>query len=244
MDINIFKKLNFSDKHIQVYMALLQLGPSSVRALAEHSGVNRGTTYDILKWLQDEGVVNFYHKDKKQYFVAESPEKLEVILENRQKDLVSVKDELGKAIPELKAMYSKHGENPMVRYFDSKGIRSILEDVLQTTSSLDEKVYRVYSAVQVREFLYEIFPDYTDQRIQHDVHVKAIALGEGGKTAGLDERKWLSKNSNASTYIFIYGNKTAYISLNVAGQPIGVVIENQGIADVQKNVFDSLWENL
>ena len=46
VDISLLKKLGFTDKCAQVYLALLRLGPSSVRALAEESGLNRGTTYD------------------------------------------------------------------------------------------------------------------------------------------------------------------------------------------------------
>ena len=70
MNINYLKKLGFSDKVAKVYLGLLLLGPSSVRTLAEHVEYNRGTTYDALKWLQEEGVVSFFKKDSKQHFVA------------------------------------------------------------------------------------------------------------------------------------------------------------------------------
>ena len=62
MNINYLKKLGFSDKTAKVYLGLLLLGPSSVRALASHVEYNRGTTYDALKWLQEEGVVSFFKK--------------------------------------------------------------------------------------------------------------------------------------------------------------------------------------
>ena len=61
MDLNFLKKLGFSDKEANVYIALLRLGPSSVRVLADECNLNRGTTYDALKWLQQQGLVNFFH---------------------------------------------------------------------------------------------------------------------------------------------------------------------------------------
>ena len=71
--IDRLKHLGFSEKEIKVYTTLLGLKQASVRQLAMASGVNRGTTYDILKSLMREGMTSYFHKEKKQYFVAESP---------------------------------------------------------------------------------------------------------------------------------------------------------------------------
>ena len=87
MDISILKKIGFSDKTAIIYLTLLQLGPSSVRALAAKAQLNRGTTYDALKWLQEQGVVNYFHKDTRQYFVAEAPEKLQTMAASRKQEI-------------------------------------------------------------------------------------------------------------------------------------------------------------
>ena len=77
MDIQvIFKNFGLSEKEIAVYLALIELGPSSVREIAAKSKVNRGTSYDILKSLIALGIVSYYNKESKQYFIAEQPEKL------------------------------------------------------------------------------------------------------------------------------------------------------------------------
>ena len=65
MDIAFLKKLGFNDKTAKIYLALVKLGPSSVRSLAEFCGLNRGTTYDALKWLQEQSMVSFYRKKSK-----------------------------------------------------------------------------------------------------------------------------------------------------------------------------------
>ncbi len=51
-------ELGLSAKETQVYLTLLRRGPSSVRHVAEAAQVNRGTTYDILKSLQEQGLVS------------------------------------------------------------------------------------------------------------------------------------------------------------------------------------------
>lgn len=244
MDVNLLKKLGFTDKTAEIYLTLLRLGPSSVRKLAEKCELNRGTTYDALKWLKDKGVVNYYNKESKQMFVAEDPEKLHIMVREEQEILNNVDLKLNRFIPELQALHNKGGERPVARYFSANEISDILEDVLNTCEETDNKSYYIYSAEGVRKYLYEQFPTFSDVRISKEISVKVIAIGEGGETRGLDERKWLKAKTGTPTYIIIYSGKTAYISLDAKGEPVGVVIQNDGVYQTQKMVFDSLWDSL
>ncbi len=244
MDIGLLKKLGFSDKSAQIYLALLTLGPSSVRSIAEFCELNRGTTYDALNWLKDEGVVNYYHKDTKQHFVAEDPEKLHKMVRERQESLQSIDRGLDKFIPELSALHHKGGDRPVARYFSRRELSHILQDVLDTCEHSEEAMYRIYSTEGVREFLYENFLTFSDVRVAKGISVKVIALGEGGELRGLDERKWIEAIDTKPTYIIIYPGKTAYVSLDAKGEPVGVVIENDGVSDMQKFLFDKMWGNL
>lgn len=244
MEISVLKKLGFSDKSAKIYLALLSLGPSSVRTLAGHAGLNRGTTYDALKWLQEQGIVSFYKEKSKQHFVAEHPERLHSILRNREEELNRTHRKLESFIPELVALHNSGGERPVAKYFSSTELSQILEDVLKTCENSEEKMYRIYSVEGIREYLYEDFPTFSDVRVAKGIGVKVIAIGEGGELRGLDERRWLNSKTDTPTYIFIYPGKTAYISLNAKEQPVGVVIENGGVSQTQRIIFDNLWESL
>lgn len=259
MNISVLKKIGFSDKSAQVYLALLRLGPSSVRSLAEETGLNRGTAYDMLKQLQEQRVVTFYKKDTKQQFVAEAPEKLQTLLRDRQEELSRTESDLSKFVTELEALHHSGKTKPVARYYGKAELHKILEDVLATTETSEEKLYRVYSTEGVREYLYADFPTFSDVRVAKGITVKAIALGDGGELRGLDERKWLGtldtnpsqpplkgeeKINPSPTYIILYPGKTAYIALDKHGEPMGVVIENPGVASMQEIIFDQLWETL
>ena len=241
MEVEIFKKLGFSDKLAKIYLSLLSLGPSSVRTLADYCHLNRGTTYDGLKWLQEKGLVNYYQKDTKQCFVAEDPEKLQQLVKTQEEDLQEANQILEKTIPELQALYNRGGERPVARYYERKEIGQILEDVLETCEINGENLYRIYSAVGIREYLYDSFQTFSDVRIAKNIAVKVIAIGLGGELRGLDERKWLQTENANPTYIIIYPGKTAYISLDAKKEPMGVVIANEGIYQTQRNIFDELW---
>jgi len=255
MNISILKKLGFSDKYAKVYLALLRLGPSSVRSLAAEAELNRGTTYDSLKWLQEKGVVTFYKKDTKQHFVAEPPEKLHTLLREQQEELSRTDQELSQFVTELDALHHSGEARPVARYYGPDELYRILEDILEVTEASEENKYRVYSTEGIRKYLYKDFQTFSDVRVARGIEVKAIAIGDGGELRGLDERKWLDTRDHSRaagmdlhhpspTYIMIYPGKTAYVSLDQNNQPMGVVIENAGISDMQTLVFDQLWQTL
>ena len=244
MNLNILHKLGFSDNMSTVYVDLLRLGPSSVREIAEKTGINRGTVHELLTELKNQELVSFYEKDSKQYFVAEDPNKLEMLLAKQMEDLQEVKKDISQLVPELRSLHDKGGERPVTRYFERAQIHEILEDVLEVCEKTGEMSYRIYSAAGIREYMYDGFETFSDARLAKGISVQVIALGKGGELRGLDERKWLDATSKTQTYIIIYPGKTAYISLDAKQQPVGVVIENAGVYETQKNIFDNLWKKI
>src|SRR5438309_465039 len=127
MDIRIIlKNFGLNDKEIAVYLALVELGPSPVRVVSAQSKVNRGTTYDILKALQKQGLVSFYDTKTNQHFAAEPPEKLLLALDERQREIGEVKKQIESSLPELKSVFEKQGGKPAVKLYEgNKGIRFI-----------------------------------------------------------------------------------------------------------------------
>lgn len=244
MNNELLKKIGFSDKSAQVYLGLLQLGPSSVRNLAEFCNLNRGSTYDALKWLEERGLVSFYEKEAKQHFVVESPQKLLAMVNEETQNLTRASSELEHSLPELTALYNRGGERPIARYFSQAELPAILSDVLATCEESGELMYRVYSTEGIRDHLYADFSTFSDVRVAKNIAVRAIALGAGGELRGLDERKWLSAPETKPTYIILYPGKAVYISLNTQGEPVGVVIVNEGVSQTQVQIFDALWEKI
>jgi sugar-specific transcriptional regulator TrmB len=120
--------------------------------------LNRGTTYDILKKLQEIGLVSYYHQDTKQRFVAEDPEKLSKLVENKKEELKNIQEKIIDFIPELKSLQDKGGNKPVTRFYEGReGIRFILDDVLLLMGETEEKEF-MYSAGGEDVYSY---PDFT-----------------------------------------------------------------------------------
>jgi len=95
MEIRAYlKDFGLSSKEIEVYLALLNGGAQPVRKIAADTGVNRGTTYDILKSLIAQGLVSYYHKKTHQYFIAEDPEKLTDAITQKERQLTALRGKL------------------------------------------------------------------------------------------------------------------------------------------------------
>ncbi|MEA3463627.1 MAG: helix-turn-helix domain-containing protein [Patescibacteria group bacterium] len=245
MDITIFKKLGLSDKEIKIYLTILKYGAISVRNLAELAGLNRGTTYGVLKNLQQKGLISYYHQETKQKFVAEEPEKLLKLLKDRENELKRTKDKLKKIIPQLKSAQYKGGSKPTTKFYEGKkGVKIILEDILISVSASHNKEYYIYSATEASDDLNSAYPDFTKNRIKKGICVKAISLAKGGGISGLDERRWIGANDKSATFINIYADKCAFISRDSRNNPVGVIIENAMIYETQKIIFLQLWKLL
>ncbi len=243
----ILKNFGLSEKEVSVYLSLIELGPSSVRVIGEKAKVNRGTTYDILKSLIFLGIVSYYNRQAKQYFVAEEPSKLVTAVEKKQQDLQKIRNDIQENLPGIQALFEKRGGKPAIKLYEGmRGIRYILEDVLESVAALDEKEYYVYSSSNVRKNVYQAMPEFTNKRISKKIKVKTIALGGGGQLVGLDERKWMdgSENNLKATYEIIYAGKVAHISLDNAENPVGVIIQNHDIYETQKMIFAFSWDKI
>lgn len=238
----VLEKIGLNDKGISVYQSLLTLGPSPVRKIAAAAGVNRGTTYDILRSLQEQGLVSYYHKEKHQYFVAEDPKKLFDVVHHRIDTFEKLKKDLHEIVPQLRSVTAVVEDQPIVTFYDGAlGVRSILLDVLTQTELTEGRAYHAYSSPAVSKYVYAAYPDFSQDRMARNISVKVIALGKGGELVGLDERKWIKTNQAGPAYTFIYADRVAMISTNRVGVPIGLIIQNKDLSEMQRIVFEQLW---
>ena len=241
------QKLDLNDREIDIYLALLKLGPASIRDIARQSAINRGTTYELLKGLHNKGLVSYFPRGKRRFFCAEQPEHLLQIAEEKQHHLGEAIETLqSEIIPDLNLLKPDQAATNVHYYEGDDGIEHVLRDILRTVEQSQSKIYSVYSSKLIRKYLYRPFPTYTRQRVQRNIRVQVIAIGEGGEEAPLAERKWIhaDERNTAASYVAIYPPKCAMISLIQEDYPTAVVIESSAIALALKISFDTLWNLL
>ncbi len=243
MNQTLFDQLGLSERDVLVYRALLASGPSSIRTIAERAGVNRGSTYECLKSLQQRGIVTYQPRGKRRYFSAREPEVLLQLADERREQLDRAIEQLKTSvIPDLHHLKPDFSIANVEFYEGDDGIEQVLRDILNRVGAQENPVYSVFSSKPIRPLLYRPFPNFTAQRVARGIRVRAIAIGDGGESAELSERKWIrTEGAVDAAYIAIYPPRCAIISLASDNYPTAVVIDSREVAGAQQIIFNTLW---
>jgi HTH-type transcriptional regulator, sugar sensing transcriptional regulator len=238
MDLNKFlSELDLTKKEVDTYLSCLKLGATTVNKISLETGIKRTTLYDILRNLQNKKLVNVATKGKKQLFYAEDPEKLSLLLEEKQQRLRN-------ALPDLKAIYNQAGSRAKVKYYEGKrGLEDVYRDTLTCTGNIS-----AFVTEDIFTYLGEDFgKEYLKKRIKNNIFVRAI----GPDTQKVKDHKKNDQQEFRKTVLVpkkefpftiemnIYNNKVAYMSFK---DEIGVIIESSEISKNMKLLFELAWK--
>lgn len=240
--INELTKIGLSDKEAKVYLATLELGQSSVQEIGKKAEVNRATTYVILNSLITKGLASTYSKDKKTYFMAESPDNVITVLELQKKALEEKQKHIQELLPQLKTIYNKQEDKPVVRFFEGiDGLRSMVNEQMSSSTKLLRGIFSMDDLADVYSND-EINKAYGD-RLQKKQIVKAIYTYKNkvlGPDEPGDERIKIPEDKfPIKCDIAIFDNKIRIASLRKKN---GVIIEDEDIIKTFASIFELAFE--
>lgn len=234
--------LGLSEKETAVYLAVLELGRSTVTQISRKANINRTSGYDILDSLTHQGLVRASGKEPKQEYVAESPDNLLTFL---GKQLRETEDRIRAAkefIPKLKIIH-RIEDRPQIKFYEgSAGLRQVYEDTLTSSEPI-----RAYAAVDdMHKGLLNYFPEYYKRRAGKGISIRAIVpeteAGRERAKSDAEEKREIAFVP-ADRYYFspeinIYDNKVMIASWR---EKLGVIIESSEIADAMKKIYELAW---
>lgn len=240
-----FTEIGLETRDRRVYEALLASPQSSLRKIAADTGINRGSVYESVKNLAEQGLVGSIEVGKQRRYTATNPNAIIELIKEHKERLDTVEKQALHYIGSLEQNKKTVATAPSFATFyeDNEGIAAVLRDVIATCRTNTSHSYRVISTKRVREHIYHNFPNFTQRRIAEGISVKVLAVGAGGGKDSLAERRWLqaARGNSPNCYTIIYSHKTAFISMNDANVLSAIVIDNAGVAQLQKELFDRLW---
>jgi HTH-type transcriptional regulator, sugar sensing transcriptional regulator len=244
--ISQLKAAGLSDNEAKVYLAMLELGPAPVQEIAAKAGVNRPTAYVQIEALKKKHLASTQTRGKKTFFIAESPENLEGLLNKEGTELEARRAEVLRVMPELAAAFVMTDEKPVVRYFEGKeGLAKIRQEVLRCKEKMVRSIARVEDVLITSPDALTARPS---ERVKHKISSKLIYTSDKGSVLPSDkkmlrESKFISHKKLPITFDFtVFDDKVIFQILH--GKVGGIIVQNKDIATSFKNLFDFVWDSI
>lgn len=246
-------QIGLSTKEAQIYLELLTIGPQAVSVISKRIGLNRSTTYCILKSLEEKGLVSSCRHNNVRFCTANDPNCLIGFLDGKCKTFDYYKSELMMVIPHFRSLMASYNfKKPLINYYDGmEGVKYVIYDALSTKGDFCAYLcLHKWFEHGMKDFLLH----YKDFRIAtKKIPLRAMAP-DTKEVRDFFEQNYDKKNSltkilyvKDASYLEIfknemniYDNKVAIIHLD-KGQEYGVIIENKEIADMHKSIFEMAW---
>ncbi len=243
-------EFDLTEREILIYLTLLHTGPNTIMNLARETGIKRSTTHNNVEELVKKGLVSQTSYGERRMVVAEDPEKLKLLLDQKKWRMRKVEETLPMVVQDIQKMVPKSRENTKVevKYYDGKDGTSIIYK-----EAFMSKELRSY--VNLEETA-RIFPE------NKGIYLESRERNPTGKVweiiKATDDNKKLAKmyaNQSHFEYkmaddvlgvslinILIYDGKVAVI--NYDDKVTGTVIHNKHYFDHSAAVFDVMWNGL
>ncbi len=249
---DFLEQLGLNKVEAEIYYGLLNHGPSTVKHLAEHTGLNRVTTHFQINNLINKGLVIQIKKDARRQIVAEPPERLAYLIEQKEKGIKQLRDDFPDFIksiqPAIPVSNTKDEEVEVKFYKGKQGCQLIYEDVLQA------KELRTY--VNSKEIA-SYFPDNANLFINNHNKRSDMFIWEiMNKSTIFDSKSYANSMVKGRYFVkfippsldlsvidyMIYDGKVAIV--NIKESPTGMIIINSDYYENAKAIFNFVWKML
>jgi len=223
-------KVGLTEGEAKVYLALSELGSSTVGPIVKESRVAYSNIYDILNRLIEKGLVSFIIKQKTKYFQAATPSNLIEYLDNKEKAIVDQREQLKKILPDIENLQGFKSRQEAEIFVGKKGLRTAYEKMVKNSDKSDEILY-FYLHQEEHSEESDLFYN-SIQGISKKAKMRGIANKEYKKSWFAKKAKFLNLkfvDFPIPGNIDISNNMVMFVSWKPS--PIGVLIHSKSIAD-------------
>lgn len=247
--LGYLQEFGLNDKEITIYLTLLKTGPSTIMDLARKTAIKRSTTHNNVEELIKKGLVSQTNYGERRMVIAENPEKLKFLLEQRKWEVNKLETNMDQIVGEIFQIVPKAKENTRteVKYYDGeKGFKEVCQRSI--TNSKDEVLFisnidewrKVYTESYGKDY-------YIPARKKKKVFLRELVIdtnqGQDFKkddANNLRESKILPKDFQFNTTLIITDSD---VSIMISTEPYKAIsIEDADVVSTFKNIFENLWK--
>lgn len=241
MDPQLYQKLTkigLHEREAKLYLALLELGESGVYPLSKKAEIQRTYAYDILDALVKRGLVTRFEKEGKKTYLAEPPETIERMLQQRLADFSAI-------LPELLSIYNVAPNKPKVRFYEGKEGAIAMYDEMMAEPWYDNiGEPDAFLAAMGAEYAKELGKRIVANKIRtRELFTRPTQplLHSDGYNPMQQQIRFLADGVHVTTDLCISETKAYFISFDKDIHT--VVIEGSGIVKTLQTMFELLWQS-
>lgn len=227
----------------KVYIALLELGSSTVGPIVNRSGIAYSNIYEVLQRLMEKGLASFVIKNKTKYFQAANPEYLKEFLEKKEKEIERNKRFLDEILPRIHMLQGTKPEQESEIFIGLKGLRAAYAKLVAGYTGGDWLFFYIYREEYAKEsdaFFRSISPMF--KKLQglsaRGVCNKEYKKSPFVKTATFMKVRYV--DFPIPGIIDIYRDKILIVSWGA--KPVSFLITSKQTADAMQEYFESVWK--
>jgi sugar-specific transcriptional regulator TrmB len=239
--VELLKEIGLSEHESAVYFTMVSLGPSPILKIARASEIKRTTIYYVMDSLKEKGLARVDLKGFKSLYTAESPEKLENILENR-------KNKFKKNLNDLLAIYNKGGGETLIKIYEGlEATESVYNQLLEEIKPGED--YLVIAGMKKAfDMDPEFFKDLQNRRAKLPIKVRVLMTDPESEES--QDLKKYAQNFNVKAKFLPAGTKLTTntvitpqrVLIHQMEQPImAIVIENKSTIRTHQELFEVMW---
>lgn len=240
--LEILKNIGLDETEATVYLSSLSLGPTTVLKIARATNIKRTTIYGTIESLQSKGLMRIELKGLKQLYVAENPEKLEVMLESRQREFQA-------SLPEFMALHKMEGGESVIKFYT--GIKAMQQIYMDTLREI--KPHEDYIVIANQEKWYNLDPKFSLRYIEEraKLNINTRLLFQESEIANI--HKGFERNFNQKVKILPKGTPLNVDTILLPKKIITfellppykiTIIENQNIVELYREMFEIIWNKV
>ncbi len=222
----------------KVYIATLELGPSTVQHIAQKAGISRTAAYEAIELLQKRGLMATSSSGKRTLYSSENPHRIVSYLKGEQQRFAATLSDIENQVAALHllsggirpAVKVYEGEEALPAYFDQ--LARANPTAMYEISNLDD-VYAHLNSETIQASRKAVsWKDIKTLRLLHRGEIRHrredVEYGRLEDTFG-----------EFHGDISIYGN---FVSLmTFIGRPVVVILESTSVADTMRTLFHAAW---
>jgi sugar-specific transcriptional regulator TrmB len=240
--IEILRGVGLTEHESSVYFSMVSLGPSTILKIARTSEVKRTTIYSVIDSLKEKGLVHTKMIGLKSLFVAESPEKLESILEGR-------KNQFKKSLGDFLSIYNKGGGETLIKIYEGlESTKSVYEGLIKDIKPGEDYLI-ISNPKKWLELDRKYFVDFTERRAKLPIKIRML-LQDSDDAQYLKkyqqnfnfQAKILPPETDLITNLIVTPQKVVTHQLN---DPVmAVVVENKSMIKMHQEMFEVMWNSI